>query len=401
MMDDLTANRLVTELMLVSVVVAGEGADELARALERAGAAAEPLAAANPAGGYDLAVLRAPSDPAAAPGHDALVTALAEASERLLLVPDAPAGDAPHDPSGLAAWFEKFIEHGYQPVVDFDAGFVAPGAFLVDRAATAGEAELAAFADRLQAPATPAPRPDPAPQQTPSAPPELQSLHAKLAEQEARLADLAGRAAAAEAALHDAASQNAGWDGLRTWVNAAMRDPARDTAEALRRDLPRLNALLGNGSTAPILQADILAAPPSPAAASPGAALPARVSPAAPAFRAGLPGWLGRLFSRAKSPAADPLNALLEDTALVRASRFFDPAWYIASAAELAAGETVDPVFHYVLVGGPRGTDPGPWFDSAAYLAAHPEAKQGSQAPLLHAIRSGAREVAEHAAPDA
>jgi hypothetical protein len=369
-MDDTIATRLVTELMLVSIVVAGEGADTLAQALERAGAAAEPFALANPAGGYDLAVLCAPAGSAAETGQDGLLASLAEASERLLFVPTTSETDAPPGQSGLAAWFETFIELGYQPVVDFDAGFVAHGAFLVDRAATAGEAELAAFADRLHAPPSP-PRPDPAPSPQPTPPAELETLRAQLAENERHLADLTARAATAEAALQEAHGQNAGWEGLRAWVNFSVRDPARDCEAALRRDLPRLAALRGDKT----LSLESPTPPPPPKT------------------------WLGFLFRRAPPPMPEKLRAALEDAALVRASRLFDPAWYIASSAELSAGETVDPVFHYVLVGGLRGADPGPWFDSAAYLAAHPGLAQGGQAPLVHAIRSGAPEAAEGAAP--
>jgi hypothetical protein len=361
-MDDTIATRLVSELMLVSVAVAGEGAETVAQALARAGAAAENLAAASPAGFYDLAVLCAPASAASETGKDALLATLSQASERLLFVPTATDGDGR---AGLTAWFETFIELGYQPVVEFDAGFVAPGAFLVDRAATAGEDELAAFADRLHAP--PPPRPTP-----PVAPPaELEALRARLAAQDSELAELAARAAAAEAALRDEVTRNAGWEGLRAWVNSAVRDPARNTPDALRHDLPRLAALRGDASL--------------PLGQSAGDA-PQKF-------------WFRFLARREKPVLSSKMRSVLEDAALVRASRLFDPAWYIASSAELSAGETVDPVFHYVLVGGPRGADPGPWFDSAAYLAAHPGAAQGGQAPLVQAIRSGAPEAAEDAAP--
>jgi hypothetical protein len=354
---ELIANRLVNELMLVSVLVAGEGAGSFAAALAEAGAAAEVFGTAGPQGPTDLAILLAgPAEAVPAETTD-LVGRLAEASDRLLLVPlpTPDAGDPTLPPAlqELTAWFEIFAELGYQPVVDFDAGFVAAGAFLVDREATAAESELAAFADRLQSAAPPTIReatiePDPA-------------LHAELAE-------LRHQAEQAASALHEAETRNAGWDGLRAWVNAAIRDPARDSEAALLRDLPRLHAL--RGPAAPPIDVLSVLQPPKP-------------------------GWLSRLFRRVPPPPAPgaPLR-VLQDTALVRASRYFDPAWYIASAADLWESETVDPVFHYVFVGALRGLDPGPWFDTAAYLAAHPAASENGQCALVHALRTGAPEVA-------
>ena len=45
--------------------------------------------------------------------------------------------------------FELFAEQGFQPVVDYDAGFLGAGAFLVDRNATAADSDLAEFAARV------------------------------------------------------------------------------------------------------------------------------------------------------------------------------------------------------------------------------------------------------------
>jgi hypothetical protein len=360
------AHRLVNELMLVSVLVAGEGAEAFAQALDGAGAAAEVLAGGPAQGGADLAILLAAHNAAADDAAQQLVGTLSQASERLLFVPLPPAGaDAPGTASSLpelTRWFEIFAELGYQPVVDFDAGFVAQGAFLVDRAATAAESELAAFADRLQNPPAPA-MAEPAPAPGLAVQAELASLRDRLADQEARAAELAAQAAHAEAALHEAQASNAGWDGLRAWVNASVRDPARDTERALLRDLPRLKTL--RGSDAPPIDL----APPAPAPAQ---------------------GFFARLFGRPGKPGAPGMELrVLQETALVRASCYFDPAWYIASTPELCTGETIDPVFHYVFVGALRGADPGPWFDSAAYVAAHPEAAETGQCALLHALRAG------------
>jgi hypothetical protein len=369
LMDDpSTASRLVNELMLVSVMVGGTGAEAFAAALAEAGAAAEALAGPDPESGYDLAVLLGAPDPDAASDMHGLVQSLTQASERLLLVPVPSDGDdggrsSPPLP-GLTRWFEIFAELGYQPVVDFDAGFVAAGAFLVDRGATAAESELAAFADRLQS--VPAAAPLAAPPQADFAlQAELAALRDRLPQLEAQVDHLVYESAEAKAALQEAQSRNAGWDGLRGWVNAAVRDRARDTLAALRHDLPILKIL--RGPDAP------------PIALS----LP-RQHPAG--------GWLSRLFgSSAAAPGPAPVE--LEETALVRASRYFDPAWYIASTPELCAGECIDPVFHYVFVGSVRRADPGPWFDTGAYLAANPAAAESGMSALAHALRSGAPEV--------
>ncbi len=372
------ASRLVNELMLVSVLVAGEGAPSLAAELESEGAAAETFSGGQAPEGFDLAILLAEAGSAADPSTRQVVDALSHASERLLFAPLPLGAAAPSDDPALpqlSEWFEVFAEFGYQPVVEFDASFVSPGAFLVDRAAVAAESELAAFADRLQRAAPVQPPPEPA--VAPAAAGQENGLRARLAEAEAALAQaqetLAARRAEidgllAEAARlagqHDAVRRSlqareeadAGWDGLRRWARALIADPSRDTPQALARDLPRLNAWR---------------------------------SPAAPVILPQMQGlrlWGVRLplLRRTHAPA------ILADTALVRASRLFDAAWYVAATPELADGASVDPVFHYVLVGALRGADPGPWFDTAAYLAEHPEVAGTGLCPLVHAIRTEA-----------
>ena len=214
----------------------------------------------------------------------------------------------------------------------------------------------------------PAPREPPPPGPSISAA-ELASLRADIASLEARIASLTEEAEQGASALQEAEARGAGWDALLAWVNHVVADPARDSEAALRRDLPRIQALRG---------------PEAP---------PIVLTP--PAHHEVLPprrGWLARLFRRRQNILETPPISILDDTALVRASKSFDAAWYIASTPELIEGEPIDPVFHYVLVGGPRGADPGPWFDTAAYLTAHPDAAESGVCPLVHAIRSGAAE---------
>jgi hypothetical protein len=361
------ADRLVNELMLVSVLVAGDGAAGFAAKLEASGAAAEILGEAAPPSGFDLAILLA--DPAAA-GDAAMaarIATMAAASDRLLFAPlplrDGTEASAPAALPSLNDWFELFAEHGYQPVVDFDADFIAAGAFLVDRGATAAESELAAFAERLQNPPSPA-----------ATAPALPADHAGQAEREALRAEIAGlqaQIAELNAASAEPATQDSGWDALVPWVNATVADPQRNSAASLKHALPRLLHLRGDADVPKAVQA-LLAEAPGPRKT-----------------------WFRRLFSRHEPPPALPEPTLLADIALVRASKFFDAAWYIASTPDLLAGEPVDPVFHYVLVGGPRGADPGPWFNTAAYLAAHPQAAGPDACPLVHAIRSGESELAQ------
>jgi len=375
------ASRLVTDLMLVNVLVAGQGAEELADALSREGVAAETLSGAHIPAGFDLVILLVGAGGLDDPGMADFVADLARASERLLFAP-LPLGQAAGAPAlpELTRWFELFAELGYQPVVDFDAGFVSAGAFLVDRAATAAESELAAFAERLQFGQEAAGVQREAVQEADRVSrADRDALRAALEEREADLRAVQTELAAAQAALHDAADRaardaaalaaasaaaadNSGWEGLRGWVYHAVRDAARDTEAALARELPLLNALRS-------AYAPPLALPPLPPAPKPGlfASLFGLIPPAPPV----------------------PPPPLLADTALVRASPLFDAAWYIASNPELAEA-ALDPVFHYVLVGSLRGADPGPWFDTAAYLRANPAAGERGICPLLHAIRSGA-----------
>ncbi len=389
------AARLVNDMMLVSVLVAGEGAETAAAALTEAGATAEvldplaPMPASAPA--FDLILLLARSGSVEEAATRELIARLCDAGDRLLFAPLPLAGDreaggaaSPALPE-LTRWFELFAELGFQPMVEFDAGFVAQGAFLVDRSATAAESELAAFADRLQQGEgaaegqegassahlaqgeTEAPKSQGAPglrARLAERDAELAELRARLAQSESACAALTARAAAlteeAAKARDDAAAMaasNAGWDGLRHWVRASVSDPGRDSREALAKALPLLNAW-----RAPAL---------------PPLILPPRR------------GRIGRLFARG---AADTAALLLADTAMVRASPLFDAAWYVASIGGEAAGEAIDPVFHYVFVGGPGGADPGPWFDTAAYLARVADLVGSGVCPLVHAIRSGAAE---------
>jgi hypothetical protein len=347
------AARVVADLMPVAIVVAdaggGAAAGAFADALGQAGAGAE-IYAPGGAGGFDLAVLLADPDPGRHQGVGGLIEGLAAISDRLLFVPSAAAADG--GAPDLNGWFELFAEQGYQPVVEYDAGFLGQGAFLVDRNATAAETELSAFADRLSMGGALAA----STQRVAALEAELgtagdrEAVKAALAARQAELAACHARAAAflaraeaAEAALDDMRVQLDGWQSvakaLGAWVHHVCGAPGRDTLAGLRA-----------------------------------------VSGLAPK-----PRFLARFrpWRRAEPTAAERL--LLADAALVRASGLFDAGWYIASHPALA-GSGADPVLHYVAAGAASGADPGPYFDTAAYRAAHPDC---AGAPLAHAIRHG------------
>jgi hypothetical protein len=338
------ATRVVADLMPVAIVVADAGAAPRAadflRALDQAGAGAEPYAPGM-AAGFDLAILLAGGAPGEA---GALVEGLAGISDRLLFVPE------PGDGASLDAWFELFAEQGYQPVVEYDASFVEQGAFLVDRNATAAESELSAFAERLSMGGALAA----STQRVAVLEAELgtagdrDSIKAELAAREAALAASAARESAlrdrAEAAEAECAAlreQVAGWHGMATrlgeWVRAVCAAPGRDTLEALR----------------------------------------------AAAGRGGRTGWAARLLGRRRASRAELQR--LADAAVIRGHALFDAGWYIACHPELAASGA-DPVLHYVLHGAAAGADPGPHFDAKMYVGANPG---GAANPLAHAIRNG------------
>ncbi len=329
--------RLLAELMPVSVVVAGPGADVFADALEAAGASAVTVDKAAPAETFDLAVLLAAVDELDRPQTRASIGALAALSERLLFVPSW--SEEGPEAAALTAWFEPLADLGYQPVVDFDAQFVARGAFLVDRSATAAESDLATFADRVSGGSGSDAAPPP-----PAAPAPDEALHRELAEKTLELARLRAELAAAQlneqslrASIAATEAQNAGWDGLRTWVTRRVLAEPRGL-QALRAAMAELGHKVPRG-----------------------------------------------LLSRRRPNKAE--RKLLEELALLRACPLFDPAWYVASLPDLAR-TGADPLLHFLLVGGPEGKDPGPWFETAAYLLANPKAA-AERIPLLHAIRMG------------
>ncbi len=331
-----------------SVVLDGPEAAALAEALRGIGVLADLVEAQPPGARHDLAILLAPADAAETPQAAAAALALSEQSDLLLLIPlgFAQGGEAHLQ---LLAWFTVLAELGYQPVVEAALDFVGRGAFLVDRAATAGEAELAAFAERLT--------------REPDAPTSarIEALEAQIDE----AAPLREAVAASQAAREAAEAHSAGLAERLARAEARALDAERALIDA-RQQAERHRAALEQA-----LRWDVL-----------------RV-------------WVRQAVANLPQPRRHPFSLAVfrrrreaEPLALLRAAPLFDAAWYIACHPELAI-RGGDPARHYLTIGAADGDDPGPFFDSAAYRLAHP--RLGREPPLLHALRTGEVDTILHA----
>ena len=79
---------------------------------------------------------------------------------------------------------------------------------------------------------------------------------------------------------------------------------------------------------------------------------------------------------------------LKEDLVLIRSSGLFDKDWYLAHNPEITNAK-INPVRHYLQVGGLEGRAPGPNFNSAWYLETYADVKNARINPLVHYLRSG------------
>jgi len=80
-----------------------------------------------------------------------------------------------------------------------------------------------------------------------------------------------------------------------------------------------------------------------------------------------------------------------EDGGLISQSGIFDAAWYFERYEDVRdAG--LDPLLHYLRSGAKEGRDPHPLFDSDWYLATNPEVAASGVNPLVHYLRIGATE---------
>lgn len=85
-----------------------------------------------------------------------------------------------------------------------------------------------------------------------------------------------------------------------------------------------------------------------------------------------------------------------EDARLISQSGLFDAAWYLEKNKDLQS-TAVDPLVHYLRSGAREGRDPHPLFDSDWYLATNQDVAASDVNPLVHYLRSG---VAEGRAPN-
>jgi glycosyltransferase involved in cell wall biosynthesis len=80
-----------------------------------------------------------------------------------------------------------------------------------------------------------------------------------------------------------------------------------------------------------------------------------------------------------------------KDAPLVKSSGLFDTDWYLTKNPDVALRK-IDPLFHYLFMGGFEGRDPSPHFSSAWYLNTYPDVKKSGINPLVHYLRSGKTE---------
>jgi hypothetical protein len=81
-------------------------------------------------------------------------------------------------------------------------------------------------------------------------------------------------------------------------------------------------------------------------------------------------------------PGGDGAGAERARVAAVEASGLFDGGWYLRHRPD-AVRDLVSPALHYVRITDNRA-DPGPDFDTQAYLEDHPEARGSDLPALLH-----------------
>lgn len=101
-------------------------------------------------------------------------------------------------------------------------------------------------------------------------------------------------------------------------------------------------------------------------------------------------GMLSRLIPALiwRSGARKKQRELEAQLAIIRASQWFDAAWYLAAYPDV--GEAgADPAEHYHEFGWKEARNPGPRFDTAWYLNAYPDVSAAGIDPLWHFIEHG------------
>ncbi|MGB3797138.1 MAG: glycosyltransferase, partial [Alteraurantiacibacter sp.] len=75
---------------------------------------------------------------------------------------------------------------------------------------------------------------------------------------------------------------------------------------------------------------------------------------------------------------------------IIKKSGLFDEAWYRRMYPDVAMAG-MDPVEHYLWIGAELGRDPGPAFNTKAYVGDHAAVAKTGQNPLLHYVESGGK----------
>lgn len=72
----------------------------------------------------------------------------------------------------------------------------------------------------------------------------------------------------------------------------------------------------------------------------------------------------------------------------------FDSEWYLANYPEVKRSKqfALQPVSHFLSIGGTRGFNPAPWFNSGYYLSTYADVKNAGVNPLIHYIQHGVKE---------
>jgi GT2 family glycosyltransferase len=80
-----------------------------------------------------------------------------------------------------------------------------------------------------------------------------------------------------------------------------------------------------------------------------------------------------------------------EASSRIANSGLFDAGYYLAQNLDLARAG-VDPLLHYLRSGAREGRDPGPLFNTSYYLEANPDVAQAGVNPLVHYLMWGGKE---------
>ncbi len=79
-----------------------------------------------------------------------------------------------------------------------------------------------------------------------------------------------------------------------------------------------------------------------------------------------------------------------EDYLAIKNSKYYDEKWYVENYD--ISKDHLDPVSHYLKIGGLKGYNPGPNFSSDDYYYCNPDVKQSKVNPLAHYERYGIQE---------